>query len=342
MPEPISRYSRAALILAVTVSAFPLQSLAQSSGRLRVEENFRLEPQGQVLGRLTLGSPVSIVSRQGNWLEVDVEGWMWEQSIQARTQGAWDLVVSAEEGENLRLAPAGTVSGRLERGTLLEEMSREPGWLSVRRRGWIWSPSVEEDVGTSDVAQATRSDPPQALAGIPPGFAAVPENSPVVLAAPGGDTLAVAVPGSDVQVVSREGNWARVRVEGWMWMPTAEVSAAVVDETAEPVTPEILTRDGDLHVGRVVSWTMQFISLERAEAVRTDFFEGEPFLLTKFGDAAGQFVYVALSTERLSEVRGLVPLELLRVTARVRKAASRLTGTPIVDLLAFERVPGAK
>jgi len=87
---------------------------------------------------------------------------------------------------------------------------------------------------------------------------------------------------------------------------------------------------------------MQFISLERAEAVRTDFFEGEPFLLTKFGDAEGPFVYVALPTQRLSEVGGLVPLELLRVTARVRKAASTLTGTPIVDLLAFERVPGAR
>jgi hypothetical protein len=273
---------------------------------------------------------------------VDVEGWMWEQSLRARTQGAWDLIVSADDGENLRIAPAGTVWGRLEGGTLLEETSREPGWLGVRRRGWIWSASVEDAAGTPEAAPANESASAQPSAGLPRGFATVSPNSPVVLAAPDGDTLAVATPGSDVQVVSREGNWARVRVEGWMWLPIGDAAEAVVEDAAEPVTPETLTRDGDLHVGRVVSWTMQFISLERAEAVRTDFFEGEPFLLTRFGDAQGPFVYVALPTQRLSEVGGLVPLELLRVTARIRKAASTLTGTPIVDLLAFERVPGAQ
>jgi len=88
----------------------------------------------------------------------------------------------------------------------------------------------------------------------------------------------------------------------------------------------------------VVSWELQFISLERAERVRTDFFEGEPFLLTRFGGGEGPFVYVALTAERAQELRGLVPLERLRVTGRVRTGASSLTGTPILDLVALERV----
>jgi hypothetical protein len=38
-------------------------------------------------------------------------------------------------------------------------------------------------------------------------------------------------------------------------------------------------------------------------------------------------------------VEGLVPLERIRVTARVRTGASALTGTPIIDLLSLERSP---
>jgi hypothetical protein len=88
----------------------------------------------------------------------------------------------------------------------------------------------------------------------------------------------------------------------------------------------------------VVSWELQFISLERAEKVRTDFFEGEPFLLTRHGGPDGPFVYVAIPADRAGEMQGLVPLERLRVTGRVRTGASALTGTPIIDLVALERV----
>jgi hypothetical protein len=90
-------------------------------------------------------------------------------------------------------------------------------------------------------------------------------------------------------------------------------------------------------VGRVVSWALQFISLERAEEIRTDFRQGEPFLLSRFGGPEGPFVYVAVPPERIAEVQGLVPLERITVTARVRTGASSFTGAPIVDLLSLER-----
>ena len=88
----------------------------------------------------------------------------------------------------------------------------------------------------------------------------------------------------------------------------------------------------------MVSWEVQFISLERAESVRTDFFEGEPFLLARFGGAEGVFVYIAVAPDRVQEVQGLVPLERIAVTARVRTGSSSLTATPIVDLIDLERV----
>ena len=121
-----------------------------------------------------------------------------------------------------------------------------------------------------------------------------------------------------------------------MWLPPTPVTDAQADDVVT-LTPDELGRDPEAYVGRVVTWRLQFISLERAESVRTDFFEGEPFLLCRFGGPEGPFVYVAVPPERAAEVENLLPLELLAVTARVRTGASMLTGTPIVDLIAFER-----
>jgi hypothetical protein len=86
----------------------------------------------------------------------------------------------------------------------------------------------------------------------------------------------------------------------------------------------------------VVSWELQFVSLERAERVRTDFYEGEPFLLAR-SVPDNTFVYVAVPPDRLSEVQGLVPLERLRIVGRIRTGSAALTGNPILDLLDLER-----
>jgi hypothetical protein len=113
--------------------------------------------------------------------------------------------------------------------------------------------------------------------------------------------------------------------------------SAVVGGDPGAITPADLRSDPQGSAGRLVAWQLQFISLERAEKVRTDFFEGEPFMLTRYGGADGPFVYVAVSRERVTEIQGLVPLELISVTARVRTGASSLTGTPILDLVSLER-----
>jgi hypothetical protein len=121
-------------------------------------------------------------------------------------------------------------------------------------------------------------------------------------------------------------------------MPAGASSAEpAATDAASTLVPDDLTREPAASVGRVISWSLQFISLERAEEIRTDFRRGEPFLLTRYGGAEGPFVYVAVPPERLAEMQGLVPLERISVTARVRTGASSFTGTPIVDLLSLER-----
>lgn len=330
------------LLLASLLATFAEGAVGQAA-RVATEENFRREPNGVVLGRLSPGATLRVIGRQDNWLQVDVEAWVWLPSL-GPSAAELDLAVTASGGENLRTGPQGTIVGRLEEGALLEEIGREPSWAHVRRRGWIWSASVAMGAGVPAPAAAR---PPAAApataqaapARQPSGYASVGPAGAAILASPDGDTLALAVPERDLQVVSREGNWVRVRLDGWVWMPTSTQAdaAGALDTTPSTLVPQDLTANPEEHAGRVVAWALQFISLERAEAIRTDFRQGEPFLLTRYGGPEGPFVYVAVPPERLTDVEGLVPLERITVTARVRTGASSLTGTPIVDLLSFER-----
>jgi len=89
----------------------------------------------------------------------------------------------------------------------------------------------------------------------------------------GGDTLAHAGPGTALQVISRQGSWARVRTEGWAWVPEEEPAS---ESTVPRPAPTELAAAPDRYRGSVVWWELQFLSLERAERIRTDFFENKP------------------------------------------------------------------
>lgn len=311
---------------------------AQERAVLRSEENFRREPNGVVLARLSPETSLRVLGTQGNWTQVEVEGWVWLRSVQVSEDTSFDLVVSADGGENLRSGPSGTILARLEEGVLLEELGRDVAWARVSRLGWVWSasvrmaPAADVPAGRADPTVARPSGPSSRSPG---GFRRTAGGA--ILTAPDGDTLAVAEPASDVEVLRQEGNWARVRVEGWMWMPAGNEAALSADAGPSALEPDDLMADPDAHAGRVVAWTIQFISLARAEPIRTDFFEGEPFLLARFGGQDGPYVYVAVPTDRLGEVEGLVPLERVDVTGRIRTGASSLTGAPIIDLISIQR-----
>lgn len=331
------------MLLAVLAGHLPTTGQAQEPLQVLLEENFRREPNGVILGRLSPGSPLRVLATEGNWTQVELEGWVWLASLEASDQPGMDLVVSVQGGENLRAEPSGEILAVLEEGALLEELGREPSWARVSRVGWVWTASLSPLETSADAVASPPADPvPQGSAArAPGGFRNVGAMGGPILAAPDGDTLAVASPSSDLEVVRREGGWARVRLEGWMWLPEsgAVPTGDAPDEQVEveALEPDALTSAPDAFAGRVVSWTIQFISLERAEAVRTDFFEGEPFLLARFGGPDGAFVYVAVPPERLADVEGLVPLETVAVTGRVRTGASALTGAPIIDLISLER-----
>ncbi len=306
-------------------------SLEAQTGTLATEENFRAEPNGVLLGQLMEGTFWGVGEFTGNWVQLDLEGWVWTRSLSVVDRNGFDLVVSEEGGENLRSSPQGSVMARLEEGTLLNEVERVPGWVRVERSVWVWSESV--DVSGETSAGAPRT-PPAAR------FRRTGDGGGTLLSAPDGDTLASLSPTSDLEVLAREGNWARVRLEGWTWLPTLEDDPSEAGSSSiSDATPAQVTADPGAFRGELVEWKLRFISLERAEKIRTDFYEGEPFLLTRTVTDEAVYVYVAVPPERVDEMSGLAALELVTVVGRIRVGSAALTGSPILDMLELRRAP---
>ena len=322
---------------------FPLFALAEfvegQSATLTKEENFRAERNGRLLGQLRAGMSLEVLEATEDWLKFDLEGWVWTQSLRAVDREDFDLVVSVGGGENLRGTPQGEVLGHLEEGMLLETLERVPDWARVHREVWVWRGSVvlfggglaggAGDRFSLTVPSAVTDGEEWALGG---------STEAPILNSPDGDTLAVSAPNTNLRVLAREGNWARVRLEGWIWLPQG--AGVVVDASIRTdVTLEGVTVAPDAYRGEVLQWDLQFISIEQAEEIRTDFYVNEPFLLTRMGGGDQGFVYVAIPPERLGEVQGLNPLERIRVVGRVRTGSARLTGSPILELLSLVRIP---
>lgn len=312
------------VILAFLAVAAPLD--AQTAAVSVDTENFRSEPRGSILAELRRGTRLTLGEARGSWREATVEGWIWGRSVQEQRSGELDVVVNAG-GENLRATPNGERIGRALGGMRLDRLESEGDWVRVRRTGWIWGPSLD----AAEPASTARPTRPAVERG-GREFAAVAEAA-IIVDSPGGDTIARLPGGSRVEVISRDGDWSRVRIEGWTFSGGLAPPDSVAGGVLTGLSRDSLQADPVRYRGRVIEWAVQFIALQAAERFRTDFLEGEPFMLTRGpGDDPG-FVYVAVGPEGLAEVQKLSPLARIRIRARVRTARSSLTGAPVLDLL---------
>lgn len=311
----------------------PALAFAQNARVGAAEENFRAAPQGAALATVLRGAELRLGRAQGQWREVTLEGWIWSASVEEQKRDGHDLVVRASGGENLRAAPNGARIAHLRSGMLLDEVERQGNWVRVRRTGWIWGPSLAaEGVSVATAQNATSRSAPSASGTA--AWARMGHAGAALLGAPDQDTIAAIRPLTPVEVLAREGNWARVRLEGWVWVPSLAAPADTGD-VLRNISPDVLSANPQGFQGRLIEWTVQFIALERAERIRTDFYEGEPFILARGpGEAAG-FVYIAVPPDRVEQVERLTPLQRITILGRVRTARSPLMGAPVLDLLGF-------
>lgn len=326
-------------IFAACFFASAVSARAQTVQVIVPEENFRKEPRassGNRLATLLLGASVQVIENRGRWIRGSVEGWIWSESVETTDRDGFDLIVSRPGGENLREEPEGSARrlAILMRGMLLDSLETRGLWTRVSREAWIWSESTipieGQVVQTVDpVGEAPVETPRPTPLG---DRLVVGTDTVVMLLSPDGDTTAVLRRGTDLTVLARQAGWTRVRVEGWVWEPSTLPPDSM---PGEALSIEALKSNPQQFRGRRVEWAVQFVALKQAEALRTDFYEGELYFLARPPDASRGILYVAVPPELVPAVQKVRALQTIDIVARVRTGRSALMGVPILDLIAL-------
>lgn len=299
--------------------------------RVKVErENFRRSPGGAKVAAVLRDANLRILERRDRWVKVELAGWLPSDAIGRRSVAGFEWVVTAPRGAALRAEPNGPTIAELDRGFALEREEERGGWVGIRREAWIWAASLEPVTGAAP--GVARASSPAAEAG---GVLRVGPAAVTVYARPEGDTVATLAAGRAAEVLGRTGDWYRVRVDGWVYGPEVAGGEARVADTGE-LSAAQLRAEPERYRGALVRWRVQFVALRRAEKVRTDFKEGEPYILARGPAGDRGFVYLAVPPQLLARAEAIQPLSYVTVVGRVRTGRSDLMGAPVIDLSEIE------
>ena len=139
--------------------------------------------------------------------------------------------------------------------------------------------------------------------------------------------------GASVDVIARDGDWVRVRLEGWV----RESDLIAADTTLRQLSAADIRSDPAAAKGKLVRWDVEAVALRSADPLRTGLQSGEQYLLVLGPGAEKSLVYVAVPEALLANVRSLPPLAPVLITARVRDGRSEPAGVPILDLQSITR-----
>ncbi|KPJ93809.1 MAG: hypothetical protein AMS18_05005 [Gemmatimonas sp. SG8_17] len=317
------------LALGAGVLTAPLQ--AQELYRVVRTENFRraASATAPILAQVSPGSQVQAVPSQIEWLQVQLEGWIWSASVRSTTRDGYDLEVMEEGGENLRGTPNGAILARLSQGALLEEIDRQANWIQVRRSGWMWAASLER-LGEQATRSAGAAAPPiEADSGARLDRAVLSNAAPMVRVLQG-DESATLAEGTPVKILARSGEWVRVQLEGWVRESDLRPAA---DGVLEGVTGAEVRASPEEYEGKLLQWNVQFLAIQEADELRSEIPLGRRYMLARGPLPEAGFVYVILPPDRIAEVERLAPIAQVVIIGRLRVARSRYLGNPVVELV---------
>lgn len=112
------------------VNAYSQQ--AQGDFYIKVKtENFRNAPSGDIIGKLNSGTKLKIVGEEGQWVKVQVEGYVWKPSVTTDPTQIEGFKIHAFHILSETQAAAQSVLDKLNAGEdfskLAEEFSVDPG-----------------------------------------------------------------------------------------------------------------------------------------------------------------------------------------------------------------------
>lgn len=307
-----------------------LPAAAQSFATLRQNTSFLKDPApaATVLGSLAAGARFRTGPVQATWRQVTVDGWIFTSSVRPTQRDGFDVVVTAGAGENLRQVPNGTIIGRAVEGALFHQAGTREGWTRVRRDVWVAAAAFAAAPERAAPAPAGPADSAPAASGdtSASGQATIRQGA-ILHQAAGGAPAAVLQEQSFATVLGHQGEWARVRIEGWVRKTDLAERAPDAPRLAE------IEAAPDRFVGRTVVWRLQFLSIQTADALRPEIGDGKPYLLTRGPLPDAGFVYVVFTPDQASLFEGLAPLSELVVEGVIRAGRTRYLATPVVDLV---------
>ena len=339
-----------ALIMMVLLAGGLDSAAAQEAKAVRRASAFRKDPGGAELGMLEPGARVATGRTRGNWIEVTLDGWVYSPSVARTSRGGFDLVVSAEGGENLRGAPNGARIARLARGALLDRRTTQGRWIRVRREGWALrsafaAPAAAaaaaaggqagrraggQESRTGGTDTTGRDGQGRAETGNSEGERVVAGTNALLSGEPGGTAVATLADGAEGEVVARSGEWVKLRIEGWVSAsdvrsagggPRRGVSAAEV--RAQP----------ERWLGQMLEWRLQLVAVRKADALRPELPNGREYLLARGPLPESGFVYVVLPPSQVDRFKAMPPLSELTVRGVLRAATTRWLPNPVLELV---------
>lgn len=330
--------TRALLHLAVLgVLAWPLAGAARAQQATLIQrdnETFLSDPGGTRLGRIYTGAPVTSGRARSGHTEVTLDGWVFRRSLQPANRDGHTLSIARGPAENLRQTPNGRVLARLVLGCLLDEVERRGGWVHVRRTGWVASAAFTGG-GATTMPSAPRAETTVAQA-TPPAAAEVDPRRAVarrrlqLFRAPDAAPAGTLEAGTSLRITARAGGWVRVEAQGWVRENEIRVSDAGI---LTGVSAAELRSQPDEFRGKLLRWTIQFISLQTADELRPDFAPGQRYILARGPAPEYAFIYVVVPAAKLDEVGRLEPLARVEIVARVLNGRSAYLANPILELV---------
>lgn len=326
---------RALLVAVLALTPVPP---AQAQEVLRVsvaEENFRAAPSGTRIAVVLEDAPLAAGEARPQWREVTLQAWVAESGVVSTTRDGFDLAIR-RTGTTLHASREGEVVARGMEGLLLDELERVDGWVRVSRTGWIWDASVEAAPASAarpagPAREPAASPAPTAEAG--PAAPAPAGTSRTIHRTPSGPSLGTLAAETPYEVVGEEGDWTRVRVEGWIHTPGGAEAGMDPSAPLRGLSLRTLRDDPEGYRGRSVAWRVQFVAIQRADSLRTDLVAGESYMLARDPGGEPGYVYIAVPPELLPAARRLIPLQQVEVVGRIRTGRSELMGHPVLDLL---------
>ncbi len=330
-PQSSPPFRRLPALLAVLLALGSVSLAAQARHRLTAAAAFHADPRGTQLGTLQPGTTVTLGRTAEGWREASFEAWVFSASTGPANRPGFNLAVSAPEGENLRASPNGAVIGRAVQGTQLNLLERRGGWVRVRRTAWFPPSAVPPPATAQRQETTTRPAPPapevRIVAASDTLERVILRKGATLALGPGDATVGLLPAEVQARVTDRSGNWVRVRTETWV----RDTDLRPAPDSSE-LTVEQLLADPDKFVGRLVTWRLQFLSVQTADELRPELPAGQPYVLTRGPLPGAGFVYVLVNREQAERFRGMSPLEEFVAVGIVRAGRTRYLPTPVIEL----------